>query len=617
MKSGREFYSPFNSAANGCLRNQQRDQNRAKSLWTRFLAGSTDPSGDSVGTLADETEPHVVLPDLDSDACNFLGKRAEQFPGLVLRASTHRKYPLKAVACHLLGRLSRVSASDLDQARRDNLDEFRQYHANDLVGREGIEALCEPLLRGSRGRIDVRISDQTEIARQDFVPGVDVQLSIDADLQKQVENMLQHVVEVDGHGQMLTPPEGVSMHAAAVVLDVKTNELRVLASNPGFDVNELQAHYTSLVSDTLNEPLRDRATSDECEPGSTIKPLIGLGAITQGILSSTDTIECTGYLYLPEIGPDGKTRRIKMPRGRCWVLSEYGDYLKEHNLDGSHHPIPPNHKHPTGFLTYADALERSCDIYFETLADRLGPAGINHWYNQFGLGRITGVGIYERPGLRPEMFKGQIASPRMNNCYAGMGEGTSWATAIQIANEAATIARGGIWMRPRLLSADTQAALDAVRPRTDGIPDRVDLHLSPDALEQARLGMVNVVDSGAGTGHIKHDPAIHVAAKTGTADTSILLMKTKDKDGRMVNVKMIPATPGGEATATPWYRSSDGKNVVHGWYMGFAPAEDPQIAFCVLVEYAGAGGGVSAAPIASQILEACSSAGYLHAVAAH
>jgi penicillin-binding protein 2 len=304
-----------------------------------------------------------------------------------------------------------------------------------------------------------------------------------------------------------------------------------------------------------------------------------------------------------------------MPRGRCWVLSEYGDYLKEHGMDGAHHQIPPSKPHPTGFLTYADALERSCDIYFETLADRLGPEGVNHWYNEFGMGRITGVGIYERPGLRPEMYKGQIASPRMNNCYAGMGEGTSWATPLQIANEAATIARGGIWMRPRLLTADTQAALDAVHPRIDGVPDRVDLHLNPEALAQARIGMMNVVDGGAGTGHIKHDPNIHVAAKTGTADTSILLMKSKDADGKPIMARRPVATPGGEPTETPWYRSGDGKNVVHGWYMGYAPAEDPQIAFCVLVEYAGAGGGVSAAPIASQILEACARAGYLHAPA--
>jgi cell division protein FtsI/penicillin-binding protein 2 len=245
-------------------RNQERDKEKANSAWVRLLAGSADPNADNVGILAEETEPHVVLPALDSDACNFLGKRLEQFPGLVLRASTHRKYPAKTVACQLLGRLSRVSAADLDQAKRDNLDEFKQYTANDLIGREGIEALCEPLLRGSRGRIDIRIADHTEIARQDFVPGVDVQLSIDSDLQKQVENMLSQVVETDGHGQLLTPPEGVSMHAAAVVLDVKTNELRVLASNPGFDVNDLQTHYKAIIGDTLDEPLRNRATSDEC-----------------------------------------------------------------------------------------------------------------------------------------------------------------------------------------------------------------------------------------------------------------------------------------------------------------------------------------------------------------
>jgi penicillin-binding protein 2 len=602
--------------------NQKRQQARQakSSKWFKWLASASDDDGaaDNLATIAEQEEPHVVLPNLDSEACNFLDKHLDQLPGLSLRPSTHRSYPLHTILSNAIGRMTGVSASDLDQSGEG--DELRQYRREDKIGREGIEALCEPLLRGSRGRIEKRISDGTIVSSQDFVPGGEVRLSIDTDLQAQVQQMLQHV-EISGHDEQnnlvsLTPPGGVSMHAAAVVLDVQTNEVRVLASNPGFDADDLQEKYVTLLNDKVDEPLRDRATSDEVEPGSTVKPLIGLGAITQGILGPTDTIECTGYLYLPEVGPGGKIRRVKMPAGRCWVLSEFGPQLKQIHSDGSHHPFPSSDPHPTGFLTFADAIERSCDIYFETVADRLTPAGVDRWYDQFGMGRVTGIGIYERPGLRPQLWKGHPPEdPRMNNCWAGMGQGFVWATPLQIANEAATIARNGVWMRPRLLTAETQAALDAVHPRSSAIPDQVDLHLDPEALRQVKIGMVKVVDGKSANPKINHPAWLTVAAKTGTADTSPLLEKVKVEDGPLIRQKMIPVYHLGPETATPWYRatSEEGKpeHLVHAWYMGFAPVENPKIAFCVLIEYSGASGGAAAGPVAGKIIEACVKAGYL------
>jgi penicillin-binding protein 2 len=595
--------------------NRQREQTKASSLskWFRWLSASDadDTSAQAQAVIAEQEQPHVVIKALDTEAFNFLEKHLDQLPGLSLPVSTHRSYPMHTIFCHGIGRMTTVSAGDLKQG--PDVDELRQYQREDMIGREGVEALCEPLLRGSRGKIEKRISDNTVVFEQDFVPGSDVQLSIDAKLQDEVQQLLQHVEESARDEQnnnamtVITPPGGVSMHAAAVVLDIKTNEVRVLASNPGFDVNDLADKYSELMADKIDEPLRDRATSDACEPGSTVKPLIGLGAITQGILSPTDTIECTGWLYLPAIGPDGRMYKMKMPRGRCWVLSEFGPELKKMGSDGSHHPIPTQDPHPTGFLTFADALERSCDIYFETLADRLKPEGVNHWYEQFGMGRITGIGIHEEPGLRPALWKGHIDDPRMNNCWAGMGEGTIWATPLQVANEAATIARGGIWMRPRLLTQATQEALDAVKPRSGSIPDQVDLHLSPEALAQARVGMINAVDGRASTGKIPHAAWLTIAAKTGTADTSPLSLKINGE-----RIKPVPRF--GRETSTPWYRSTDreGKSVVHSWYMGYAPADHPQIAFAVLIEYAGVGGGPGAGVVTSHLLEACEKEGYLH-----
>jgi penicillin-binding protein 2 len=613
------------------FRQLQRDKDKETETakWVKWLAGTSE-SGPDVEhftvTLTEMEQPHVILHDISPEAQNFIGVRLEQCPGLTLRPSTRRAYPMKTVACHFLGSLHHVTEADLEPGRAALLDEGRRYLPSDLTGRDGIEAYAEPLLRGSRGKIEKQLGTDTVVSSVDFTPGRDVRLSIDSQLQDQCQQMLQHVVETDPQShQLLTPPGGVSMHGAIVVIDVKTGEVRALASNPGFDLNALETHYATLMADNDNQPLRDRATSDAIEPGSTVKPMLGLSAITQGVIQPTEGIECTGYLYLPVIAPDGtRTKRlIKMPRGQCWVQSEFAH--KGETL--AHHIVPTNYPHkgidgnPDGWLTFSDAIERSCDIYFETVADRMGPDDLCKWYGKFGFGRTTGIGVHEVPGLLENQVPAKsLIDPRMTNCYAGMGQDHTLATPLQIANEAATIARGGVWLRPRLLSTEDQAALDTLRGR-DTSNDRVDLQLDKAALEQAKIGMRNVVDGAGGTGHLTkyfpNRPAwLTIAGKTGTADTHPEKVETKDANGIVTSSYRIPAIGGQAETATPWYRSAKGNDLVHGWYMGYAPADDPQIAFAVVIEYAGAGGGVAAAPVAVHVLEACVKDGYLRAPSA-
>ena len=397
-------------------------------------------------------------------------------------------------------------------------------------------------------------------------------------------------------------------------------------------MNDLETRFAALNADGVEDPLDDRATSDAVEPGSTVKPLLGTAAVTQGTVGPLEGIECTGNMYLPVIGPDGTrtTRRYRMQGGRCWVVSEYGAELAKLGKPIDHHRVPTQAPHvghdnnPDGWLTLSDAIERSCDVYFETVADRMGPVQLCQWYDRWGLGRETGVGIHEVPGLRELQSFGRNGGPapdlRRTNCLAGMGQDKTLATPLQIANAAAALARGGVWMRPRLLTDATRAALDAARP-PGSTPDRVDLHLSPAALQQARLGMEKVVlgEDGRGTGGTgglpewDHPAWLTVAAKTGTADTAPFRYLAKGPDGRLVPTKLTTMdVRGGPETATPWYRSETGTGVVHAWYMGYAPADDPQVAFAVLIEYAGIGGGPAAGPVAAGLLDACLADGYLH-----
>jgi penicillin-binding protein 2 len=606
--------------------------------WEKWLSGESN-DGPDVGSmpanLDDEVTPHLILPHISDEAVNILGKQLERFPGLVLQSGTRRRYPLNDVACQVLGRLGSVTMKERDAALA------REYLSNDLIGKTGIEKLCEPLLRGERGSIET--SDGVVVDQKSFVAGRNVQLTIDAEMQAKAQDLLQHVCPHYGKRkdgtEDIEPAPGFNMHGAIAMINVKTSEIIVLASNPNFDANVDNNEYMAMEADEVNAPLRDRATCDQFEPGSTVKPVIGAAAITSGLLKPLEGIECTGYLMLPVlgpdgrpvIGPDGQEKKIREPTGRCWMASEWTpESLYERTKDWehpvtsvAHHPIPVAHRghdgNPDGFLTYSDALERSCNVFFETVADRLswpGEPGLAYWYKQFGFGQPTGIGIEEVSGLLPGMRPVTPGMERMTHCFAGIGEGQIWATPLQIANEAATFARGGIRMRPRLLSAETREMLDAELPApANTLQDRFDLHLDPAALEQARIGMREVVNDAAGTGFAVARSDMIVAGKTGTAQGTPIEEKHLDKDGKLVKVPMKAANRNDPPTGHDWYRSGDEKreSVIHAWFMGYAPADDPQIAFCVLVEYAGEGGGNGVAgSVASQLLQAAVDHGYLH-----
>ncbi|HEY8668986.1 MAG TPA: penicillin-binding transpeptidase domain-containing protein [Tepidisphaeraceae bacterium] len=585
------------------VRAQEKFKNRPPSPWyKRWLLDDTTPAAEldkySV-TVAEQAEPHVILPAIDTDTVNILGKNAERYPGLVLRPSTHRFYPYNETAAHVIGHLSRVSKEDMEKDNNLGLDELREYLPNDLIGRAGLEELCEPTLRGTRGKLERTLGDDRAVQRVESIPGQTVKTTLDIDLQRQIEDFFRHGKTVTG--------ETFEMHGAAVVMDVATGELRALVSYPLYDLNTLDEKYSLLVNDEINSPLMNRATQAQLEPGSTMKPVCGLSGITQGVISLTDTIECTGYLVI---------NGHRYPNGRCWTVSIWGERAKELGINVAHHQMPPDDPHPTGFLTFTDALERSCNVYFETVADRIGMDDLSKWYSRFGIGRPTGVGIDEASGRLPNSYKGPKFNRQMTTWFAGIGQGQVAATPLQMANIAATIARGGIWMRPRLvprgIKTSTQPAID----------DAVDLHLNPQAVAAAKEGMMRVVSSRAGSAWDLNlaNLGVVVAGKTGTAQASRFSVKLKDdagnylrdENGRIQRRFLEPAGPDNTHPEAPWYhysgRSSDQLN--HAWFIGFAPAQNPRIAFAVMVEYGGSGGHV-AGPIAREILEACIEHGYL------
>ncbi|HEX8912044.1 MAG TPA: penicillin-binding transpeptidase domain-containing protein, partial [Humisphaera sp.] len=408
-----------------------------------------------------------------------------------------------------------------------------------------------------------------------------------------------------------------------------------------------------LVADEIGHPTLNRATQAQLQPGSTIKPVVGLSAITQGIkvgdnpLTPDTGIECTGFLVI-----NGK----KFGRGRCWVESKYGRLLKEKGMSSAHHQVPSGAEHPTGFLTFGDALERSCNVYFETLADYMGMDGLSTWYERFGLGRPTGLGIPEARGRLPRSYVGPALDRRYKTWFSGIGQDPVSATPIQMANVAATMARGGRWYRPRLVSADVAAQagvkLPALTPAARDVdpddadpgqapaappedwPEAYDLQLNPAAVAAMRDGMQRVVYGRAGTGKpvARKAPAldgIRICGKTGTAQVGRFALPKRDpatgqqlRDEVTGKLRWDFPDPNSQFYTNPdkrfaWYRAygDDGKDLNHAWYIGFAPAENPKVAFAVMVEYGGSGG-MAAGAVARQTLTACVETGYLEPGAA-
>lgn len=552
-------------------------------------------------TVAEQTESHPILRAIDNEAYIKLDKLREKCPGLELKKGTRRDYPYHDIGCHVVGNLAPVMKEDLAADPNLDKDETKKYFYNDLIGRSGVERLAERMLRGSRGVVVRQAGKDTVLETVPPTPGQDVKITIDMELQMRVQEAFLRYEEKDdprnpGKDLRVQQMKFHEMHGAAVVIDVPTGQVRALVSYPTFDVNQYDQLYPAMVKDQLNQPLLNRATLATLEPGSTVKPMVGLAAITAGVARVDETVECTGYLVI-----DG--RQIRQG-GKCWVASKFGHLLSS----VAHHPIPSAAPHPTGFLTFADGLERSCNVFFETMADRLKMDGLNHWMKEFGLGRYTEIGIAEARGRVPGEV--QVPNWRSATWFSGIGQSQVLATPLQMANVAATIARRGVWVRPHLIASESPDV------------ERRDLHLNQQAIDEAHRGMINVVNAPAGTGTILHRDDILVAGKTGTAQAARFSTIQMDEHGKPIrdeNHRILrdfyePSTPEAPNPKMPWYRGSgnSGSELGHAWFIGFAPAQNPKIAFAVLVEYGGSGG-KDAGPVAQAILAACLEQGYLQA----
>lgn len=451
-----------------------------------------------------------------------------QFPGVNIETQMTRYYPHGELFAHVIGYVGRINDKELKSINKD------LYAGTNLIGKIGVENSYEDLLHGVPGNESVEADAHGNVlrhlGRKEPVRGNDLYLSLDYGLQTVASEQL------------------AGRRGAIVAMDPRTGEILALVSSPSFNPNLFvtgisHTDYSGL-RDNLDQPLYNRAVQGAYPPGSTIKPMFGLGGIHYGLIDWGTAISDHGYFTLP------------------------GDSHKFRDWKKSGHGVVNLHK----------SQVVSCDTFFYILSFRMGIEKMNTWMRQFGFGEKTGVdlpsestGLYPNPEWKmrtrdAKWLKGETIS-------VSIGQGAFTATPLQLAMATAITANHGSHVIPHVLQTSKGA-----KPHKDlNAPDgRIQFNGTDQDWIQMRDAMVDVIETGTGRGI--RTPMYKIAGKTGTAQVKSIAQ------GKRYN----------EALLTE-------RQLDHGLFVGFAPAENPEIAIAVVWENGRHGG--SAAQLARPILD--------------
>jgi penicillin-binding protein 2 len=468
-------------------------------------------------------------------------------PGVKIQPRAQRYYPYKNSAAQLIGWVRPAGLEDNQEFLPDQLE---RYMHGDVTGFCGIEYVCEPFLRGRRGRILYDINRQV-VSDTETVFGSDVKLTIDIDLQQKIENLLKNKNRNPNFGNP----------AAVVVIDVNSTDILAIASLPDFDLNKARWEYSNLAADA-NTPIINRVINKHYPPGSTAKPAILAAGLMDNQIRADDIISCP-------------SQPATKGWPNCWMYKSYGYGHDEQWAN-------------EGGNKARNALRGSCNIYFSHLATMIAPWNLQKHLYDFGFGQktldVTDANILTSySGYPVHNFRqstGIISSSATNSDdvplqqqpgidpaerrFFGIGQGNFRATVLQVANAYAVLARDGVYKKARVI-----ASQPADKGRKIG--------LNADALSVIYEGMHAVVSEQGGT-------AQRQFAGSGFEENGIMVF---GKTG---------------STEEP----------CHAWFAGFAKdSGSKSVAFAILIE-GGQHGASDAGPIARDIVSLCIEAGYLN-----
>lgn len=401
---------------------------------------------------------------------SLLEENRPELPGVGVWVEPRRIYPSPARASHVLGYIGEISLAELEYLGA------KGYKKGDIIGKRGVEAEYDQLLRGKEGVEYVEVDARGRRVRKltspkpiPPVPGDNLVLTLDADLQALAEHRLE------GH------------RGSAVLLDVKTGAVLTLASMPDYNLNDFSGVLTTKIwkkyFDNPQHPMYNRAVQSSYPPGSTFKPVIALAGLDSKIITEHFTATCRGFL------------RYGRRNYYCW-------YKKGH-----------------GTLDLIHGIENSCNVYFYNLGIKVGVDVWADYARRLHFGEKTGIDLpHENQGLVPDRAyldkkfgKDKWSKGLMLNM--AIGQGDLLVTPLQMAQLAMIIANDGRGFRPHLLLAVEHVQTG----RKEWVqPDSFRVKILPKYFDIVKEGMRLVVNGPTGTGHRARLPDVVVAGKTGT-----------------------------------------------------------------------------------------------------
>ncbi|WP_194437098.1 penicillin-binding protein 2 [Vibrio fluminensis] len=482
-----------------------------------------------------------ILTQLTEEQVAKFSVNQHKFPGVAVNASLKRYYPYGEVLTHVIGYVSRINDRDMQRLVREEKD--ANYQATRDIGKLGIERYYEDLLHGTAGYQEVEVNSRGRIIRVlkyvPPIPGKDLVLNLDIDLQMYVHKLL------------------AGRRGSAVVLDPHDNGVLAMVSSPSYDPNAF-VHgisgkaYRALLNDK-NRPLVNRATLGIYPPASTIKPMMAVAALTEGVITPNTTRNDPGYWKIP----NSKTKPF-----RDWLRWGHGkvDVIK--------------------------SIEESVDTFYYQVAYDMGIDRISQWMMMFGFGDYTGIDIHEESKANMPTRDWKMARHRTpwyqgDTIPVGIGQGYWTATPMQLAKATSVLVNHGKVIAPHLLRATIDNGADfttnsmaeiVTYPPITGVKDRYwDI-----AIEGMRL--VNHGRKGTARRAFADAPYM-TAGKSGTAQVFGL---GEDEE----------------------YNADEIAEHLrdHALYTGFAPLDDPKLIVTVVLENAG-GGSSNGAPVARKVFD--------------
>ena len=465
---------------------------------------------------------YVFIKDVPIETAAKIRELTYQLSGAGVVEDAVRVYKSGEIFPHGIGYVGPIYAEEYSSLKEAG------YLINDTVGKAGIERSMEYYLRGKRGEKRITVTSDGDISEditKEAVPGNTVMLTIDSQFQEKLQNILGDFIHSLADGTLTKKDYDFTdcSAGAIVVMDVKTGAVKGMATYPNYDINDLIGDYSAVLG-AEGQPLYNRATDGLYRPGSVMKTVTATAALAEGVIDSNTMLSCHRNMQFLDI---------------------------EVHCTGSH-----------GSINVVTAIQKSCNIFFYQVVQELGLDRLMEYERLYGLS--------EDPGLEISSSKGYLACP---DTFAGLGldwtvgqvlqaaigQSEVGVTPLQMCVLASTIANRGTRFRPHLVDSVWDYNMTETVERTE-----------PEVM--AQIEEKNPV----------YEPLIEGMKLAAANTTSATYAKTNEKNAYLAQFSLdaLPY-PAAIKTGTP---QASNKATQNSTAVGFYPADDPEIAFSIVIE---------------------------------